>query len=251
MAEDRGWDGFFIWDHVLWRPRSDFSIFDPWVMLGAIACETSRMLIGTMVTPVARRRPWTLARETATVDRLSGGRLVLGVGLGSPDSDFSAFGEDAGLRRRAELLDEGLDVLDLLWQGGGSYEGRRYQVDVTDFGTPPLRGRVPVWVGGYWPSPPPMRRAARYDGAVFLRRGENGGLPGPLDPEEFGRCREQIDRLRTDPAAPFDHAVWGEAGRLSEVQDYERAGATWWLEAPDRELPFAQLRVRTAQGPPV
>ncbi len=87
------------------------------------------MRLGTMITPVSRMRPWKLASETIALDHLSGGRLVLSVGLGSIDNGFEAFGEETDRRVRAELLDEGLDILTGLWKGQPfRYNGKHYKI---------------------------------------------------------------------------------------------------------------------------
>ena len=161
-AEAAGWDGYFVWDGV-WGT-------DPWVTLGAIAATTKRIRIGTMITPPSRRRPWKLAAETATVDRLSGGRLILGVGLGAPDTGFEKFGEETNRRTRAELMDEALDIVTGLWQGQPfEYQGAHHHVQAGDLPLtcpPPVQQpRIPIWVGGE--SGPALRRAARWDGWII------------------------------------------------------------------------------------
>ena len=151
-AEAAGWDGFFVWDHVL---RSEtVPIVDPWVALAAVAVETERVRIGPLVTPVPRRRPSKLAREVVSLDHLSAGRVVLGVGLGSPpEPEFARFGEDADLRVRAAKLDEGLEVLAGLWTGERfDYEGQYHRVRDAVFLPRPIQSpRVPIWVGAFWP----------------------------------------------------------------------------------------------------
>src|SRR5436190_11797564 len=111
-AEAAGWDGLFLWDHLA-APDSEplpTPATDPWVAMSAIAARTERMRLGIMVVALARRRPWKVAREAVSLDRLSGGRLALGVGLGSGDySEFEALGEDPDRRVRADRLDEGLE----------------------------------------------------------------------------------------------------------------------------------------------
>jgi alkanesulfonate monooxygenase SsuD/methylene tetrahydromethanopterin reductase-like flavin-dependent oxidoreductase (luciferase family) len=168
-AEQAGWDGLFVWDHVTHRKALRRAIADPWVLLTAAALATERIRLGTMVTPVARRRVSKLAREVTTLDRLTGGRMVLGVGLGAPVPDeFGSFGEPADPKVLAARLDEGLTALNLLWSGEPvTFRGEHVVVaDVVFQPTPVRRPRVPVWVGGEWPARRPMRRAARWDGAV-------------------------------------------------------------------------------------
>src|SRR4051812_28157849 len=196
-AEAAGWDGFFVWDHVAYRPPVTH-VADPWVTLAAVAVRTERVRIGPLVTPLARRRPHQLARETVTLDRLSGGRLVLGVGLG-PDTtgefDPARFGEEGDPRERARLLDAGLERLQHYW--GGAFDPR------------PVRGRVPVWVASRWPNRRPLRRAARHDGVFPI------DLPGPEVLAEYvqGLSGEVVV---TNPPGT-DPAPW------------IAAGATWCL----------------------
>jgi alkanesulfonate monooxygenase SsuD/methylene tetrahydromethanopterin reductase-like flavin-dependent oxidoreductase (luciferase family) len=169
-AEDRGWDGFFLWDHVRYSPPT-LPVADPWIALTAVALATERVRIGPLVTPVSRRRPQKLARETATLDRLSGGRLVLGVGLGSDNhGEFEDFGEVSEPRERARLLDEGLDLLVRYWE---EFEPRPVQ-----------RPRIPVWAAARWPNRRPVRRAARWDGLFPI------DLPGP---EAAAELRGEVD----------------------------------------------------------
>ena len=159
-AEERGWDGFFVWDHIAYRPPVQ-AVADPWVALAAVASATSRLRIGPMVTPLARRRVHKLARETVTLDLLSSGRLTLGVGLGSArNGEFGPFGEIDDPRERAKLLDAGLEELVRYWAG-------EFQP------VPVQQPRIPVWVAGEWPNRRPVRRALRWDGLYPI------GLPGP------------------------------------------------------------------------
>lgn len=253
-AESCGWDGFFLWDHMLANKGQKMKVFDPWVVLAGIATVTQRIRMGTTVTPVARRRPWKLARETVSLDQLSNGRLNLGVGLGEPpDADFSFFGDDPTPKGRAERLDEGLAILEGLWKGKPfSFQGNHYQVErVTFLPTPIQKPRIPVWVGGFWPNPPPYRRAARWDGVIPLK---HNGWISPQDLEEIMRF---IRPLRK-PETPFDVAVIGSqpslgkgAAAQKKLGDLEKAGATWWLEAfylerQSAERFFHHIR----QGPP-
>jgi alkanesulfonate monooxygenase SsuD/methylene tetrahydromethanopterin reductase-like flavin-dependent oxidoreductase (luciferase family) len=179
-AEAAGWDGFFVWDHLAFVKAWRLRIADPWVLLTGVALATERLRLGPMVTPLPRRRPWKLARETVTLDRLSGGRLVLGVGLGEPPEDeYGSFGEPTDPVVRAAMLDEGLEVLTRLWSGETvSFAGRHYRVDEVAFRpTPVQRPRIPIWVAGAWPRPGPLRRAARFDGSCPLKVGPDGWSP--------------------------------------------------------------------------
>ncbi len=232
-AEAAGWDGFFLWDHLVMWWQAD--VADPWIALAAIAASTSRIRIGPMVTPLARRRPWKLARETVTLDRLSGGRLILGVGLGTHAEEFEHFGEPAGLTHRAAMLDEALAVLASLWSGAPfSFEGEHYHVKDAHFTPSPLqKPRIPIWVAGKWPNKPPFRRAARWDGAYPLGRGMS--FNEKLSPAQIREIVAYI-RAHRESDAPFDVAHEGATQGGGAAQDvglvapYAEAGATWWLE---------------------
>jgi alkanesulfonate monooxygenase SsuD/methylene tetrahydromethanopterin reductase-like flavin-dependent oxidoreductase (luciferase family) len=255
-AEDAGWHGFFLWDHMLFdgRPRP---IADPWVALAAIAENTSRIRIGTLVTPLARRRPWKLARETVTLDHLSGGRLILGVGLGAPsDVEFGRFGEDPDPVLRGEKLDEGLEVLTGLWSGEPfRFRGRHYRVDELSFEPSPLQTpRIPIWVGGVWPRKRAFRRAARWDGVFPLIR-RNGVMFGSPTPGELEAMTAYV-RAHRETAGPYDVVVGGEFPRQDPemgealVTAFAKAGATWMLEGPGDDQDLVYLRELIPQGPP-
>lgn len=201
-AEEQGWDGFFVWDHVRYSPP-ELEVADPWVALTAVALATERVRLGPLVTPVSRRRPHKLARETITLDRLSGGRLVLGVGLGSDNhGEFEDFEPVTDPRERARLLDEGLEKLTGYWNGG-------FEPGPVD--------RIPVWVASRWPARKPLRRAARFDGLFPI------DLP---EPEALAELRREVLALR-EPGAPFDIVVTNPAG--ADTEPWVAAGATWCL----------------------
>jgi alkanesulfonate monooxygenase SsuD/methylene tetrahydromethanopterin reductase-like flavin-dependent oxidoreductase (luciferase family) len=209
-AEQRGWDGFFLWDHVLYRPPVR-AVADPWVTLAAAAVATRRMALGPMVTPLARRRPHQLARETVTLDRLSRGRLVLGVGLGSDrtgEFDPDRFGEEGDARARARLLDQRLERLLAYWDG--------------EFEPAPVqRPRIPVWVAVRWPHRRPLRRAARFDGMFPI------DLPGP---EALAEYAGELRALR-QARGRFDIVVENPPG--TDPAPWIAAGATWCLTGFD------------------
>jgi alkanesulfonate monooxygenase SsuD/methylene tetrahydromethanopterin reductase-like flavin-dependent oxidoreductase (luciferase family) len=178
-AEATGWDALFLWDHIAFPVAADF--VDPWLALTAIALRTERLRFGPMVTPLPRRRPWKVARETVTLDCLSGGRLIFGVGSGIHREEFDRLGEEPDLKTRAAMLDEGLAVLTGLWSGEPfTFQGEHYAVDGAHFRPPPVqRPRPPIWVAGTWPRRKPLQRAARWDGYVP----DNPG-PGPFTPAD-------------------------------------------------------------------
>jgi alkanesulfonate monooxygenase SsuD/methylene tetrahydromethanopterin reductase-like flavin-dependent oxidoreductase (luciferase family) len=251
-AEEAGWEGFFLWDHVN-AGESGQPMLDVWVALAAMAMITTRIRLGATVTPVPRRRPWKLARETVTLDHLSNGRLTLGVGLGVPD-DYAPFGKDCDNQVRAAKLDEGLEILTGLWKGlPFEHHGQAYQVEKVTF-TPAClqQPRIPIWVGGWWPTRAPFRRAARWDGVIPLKQsGDN--LLTPQDVVEL------MDFIRGERSSnePFDVAIinWTDpfdpAAAAAKVAAYAEAGTTWWLESLYMQQNSLEgLRKRIRVGPP-
>jgi alkanesulfonate monooxygenase SsuD/methylene tetrahydromethanopterin reductase-like flavin-dependent oxidoreductase (luciferase family) len=255
-AERAGFDGYFLWDHIVFSNTGDGPpIVDPWVVLSVVAARTSRIRIGTVITPLPRRRPWQLAKTTTTLDRLSGGRVVLGVGIGSPAyGDFGIFHEPSGDRERAALLDEGLDVLAGLWSGAPfSYSGAHFTVDTVRFTPAPVqRPRIPVWVAGVLPARRPIARAARWDGMVPIRF-DAAGLVRP-SPADIAAVTGQIAELRGS-ADGYDMVVWAEvasdpAAVPALVREYGQAGATWWIETAKPEPGWWEgVQARVAAGP--
>lgn len=247
LAEASGWDGFFVWDHIVVSDGT--SVADPWVLLASIARSTETIELGPMVTPVPRRRPWVLARQATTVDHLSGGRLVLGVGIGfPPDVEFGTFGEPVDERRRADMLDEGLEILEGMWSGESfSYEGRHYRVESTSFGPRPVRRpRIPIWVAAGWGSPRPIRRASRYDGAFPVKWDMTDWRASEVE-----ELRGMIVGERGD-AEDFEIVIGGsfEAAR-QHSSAYEAAGATWYMAGPSQADSTEDLsRAITAGAPP-
>ena len=251
-AEQRGWDGVFVWDVIaLSLDDKPWPLVDSWTALAAIAAATSRVRIGPIVEAVARRRPWKLARETTSVDRLSGGRLVLGVGLGADaQSEFEAFGEDADERVRAEKLDEGLALLTKFWSGKHvKHRGRHYRVDQRAFlPTPIQRPRIPIWGGGAWPNRAPLRRALRWDGFVPIHPEWPDAV---LTPADYRAMRRSVTRVRGEGSFDLVLMTTYSGDRppmtLREIEKYERAGVTWWLQSGDT---LAKLRATIRRGPP-
>jgi len=245
-AEDAGWHGVFVWDHVRWR-EPIIDVADPWITLTAITAATERVRIGPMVTPLARRRPVKVARETATLDRLSGGRLTLGVGLGSDrsGSELSITGEQVDDKRRAQMLDEALQILTTAWSGEPvHHRGEHYTVDGMRFLPRPVQQPgIPVWVGGYYGNRAPLRRAARYQGFVPINLEH---------PDQLAEIVADLTALRradgTSDSPPYDIVVDLEPGR--DPAPYIEAGATWCLVGVPADAARADLvRAIIRDGP--
>jgi alkanesulfonate monooxygenase SsuD/methylene tetrahydromethanopterin reductase-like flavin-dependent oxidoreductase (luciferase family) len=257
VAEQHGWDGFFVWEPV-WG-------IDAWVALTAAAMTTERIRLGTMLTPLPRRLPWDVASQVATLDNLSGGRVILAIGLGAPDDRWWIFEDDPGRRERAERMDEALTLMEGLWSGEPfAYDGVHYHARAADRMIPPppvQRPRPPIWVVGAWPRPKSMRRAARLDGwlPAHMPKGEGDR---EMTPDVL---REGIDWLRERRAAQglsmdgYDVVAEGTtppdpdaAGAI--VRPWLEAGANWWIDAdwedmdPERVRAAALSRLRA--GPP-
>jgi alkanesulfonate monooxygenase SsuD/methylene tetrahydromethanopterin reductase-like flavin-dependent oxidoreductase (luciferase family) len=265
-AEQAGWDGVFIPDCICIDHESitDPAIFgaDPWVLLTAMAMRTERIRIGPMVTPVSRRRPWKLARETMTLDHLSHGRLILPVGLGAlDDAGFGRVGEATERKVRAHLLDEGLAILAGLWSGQPfSYEGAHYRVDNLAFlPTPVQQPRIPIWVVAAWPRERSMRRALQWDGILPNKMNADNSQES-MTPADVLEMKRYISERRTQ-TTPFDTVVEGEtpgdnpAQAREQLLPYAEAGVTWWLESmwserAGYEGPGGVLK-RIQQGPPM
>jgi alkanesulfonate monooxygenase SsuD/methylene tetrahydromethanopterin reductase-like flavin-dependent oxidoreductase (luciferase family) len=241
-AEVAEWDGFFVWDHLM--HAGDLPACDPWVALGAVAGRTERLTLGPLVTPLPRRRPWKVAREAVTLDRLTQGHSVLGVGIGTDHyREFAAFDEAAtNDRERAELLDEGLEVITSLWRGHRvNHTGAHFHVDdVLQIPEPIQAPRIPIWCAAIWPHSAPLRRAARWDGVVPM---------GRLTPSDVADLRTQVDRHRVG-TAPFDVALATAAASGSPIAEYEVAGVTWWLVSIDPRATMSSLQALVDNGPP-
>jgi alkanesulfonate monooxygenase SsuD/methylene tetrahydromethanopterin reductase-like flavin-dependent oxidoreductase (luciferase family) len=264
-AEEAGWDGFFLWDQVsktTLTPGAD-PMVDPWIALAAIALRTRTIRLGTLVTPLPRRRPWVLARQTVSLDHLSGGRLILGVGSGGGYFDFAALGEASNPKTLATLLDEGLEVLTGLWSGEPYHHaGNAYQIKEAQFLPRPCQlPRIPIWIAGMWPAKAPLRRAARWDGAIPI--GRDLPLTAMLSVEEM-RAVVQYIASQPDHSPSFEFVHSGISAGVDRVHDrevaaaYQQIGVTWWVEKilPERwgswtNWPLEAMRARIWQGPPV
>jgi alkanesulfonate monooxygenase SsuD/methylene tetrahydromethanopterin reductase-like flavin-dependent oxidoreductase (luciferase family) len=255
-AEEAGWDAFFLWDHINYNMRGSQEtpvMVDPWITLTAIALRTRRIQFGTMVTPLPRRRPWKIARETVTLDHLSHGRLILGVGLGSDRShEFSGFGETVDAREHGEMLDEGLEILAKLWSGEEvSYEGKHYQLsDVRFLPRPYQQPHIPIWVAGFWPNKKPFRRAAQWDGVFPLIREHE------ITPQNLREIVNYMQPYRTHER-PFAIVSSGRTSGTDKAADaatitaFIDAGATWWEETFTWQDTLEEVRRRIRLGPPL
>ena len=247
-AEEAGWEAFFVWDHLgfVWGQPS----CDPWVVLAAVATSTTRLKLGTALTPLARRRPQVVANALASLDLLSCGRVVFGAGLGGVAEEFTAFGDPGDAKERAARLDEGLTILDRLWSGATvRHRGPHYAVESVSLAPLPLqRPRVPIWIGGE--GAPALRRAARWDGWLAPATNPDGTMA--KSPKRITEMVAEIRRHRTTDA-PFEVAVDGysESGDPTLPRAYGAAGATWWLESiHGMRSPLDENMARIEAGPP-
>ncbi len=251
-ADKAGWDGFLLWDHLTWFTRAP--MVDPWTILGAIAGRTKNLRLGTIVTPLPRRRPQVIARQTATLDHLSNGRAILGVGLGGDARDYTAFGEEFNYKLLAEKLDEALDVITDLWSGEAVvHHGKHYKVDDVTFLPKPVQApRIPIWVGGA--SIGALKRASRYDGWVIGGPAPSANEKG-LSLRQVSKAIEKIRRYRGKDR-PFD-VVYGmefpeEEQLLKDtLQKADTVGVTWLVEGIyGLRYTKEQALERVNKGPP-
>lgn len=248
-AEEAGWDGFFIWDHIQFREPAA----DPWVALAAMAMRTKRIRLGPLVTPVPRRHIAKLAREVVTLDHLSGGRLIFGVGAGYAEfPEYRAFGDETDPKTRAAMLDEGLEVLGGLWSGNPvSHHGVHYQVECEGFLRALQKPRVPVWVAATWPAKKPLRRASRWDGVFPIVPNAVEGTE--ITPDDL-RSIVTYMRERRGGDGHYDIVKIGKTTDPSDtarVAQFADAGATWWMEYVFTwDTPMDAMRARLHKGPP-
>lgn len=264
IAEEAGWDGFFLWDQVsktTLTPAAD-PMVDPWIALTAIALRTRTLRLGPLVTPLPRRRPWMVARETVSLDHLSAGRLIFGVGAGGGHFDFEALGEVSDARALAALLEEGLEVLTGLWSGEHyTHKGAAYSIEEAQFLPRPLQTpRIPIWVAGVWPAKAPARRAVRWDGIIPI--GRDLPLAAMLTPAQMQEIVHYVT-AQPDYTPAFEIVHSGTTAGVDPAYDravvaaYQQVGVTWWMEKilPERwgswtDWPLAAMRQRIQQGPP-
>jgi alkanesulfonate monooxygenase SsuD/methylene tetrahydromethanopterin reductase-like flavin-dependent oxidoreductase (luciferase family) len=236
LAEASGWDGIFVEDYIVWQGDQNMPTYDPWVLLAAMAMRTTRVKLSTQITPLARRRPWKVAREAVTLDHLSSGRVILGVGLGDNvtvnEPSFAAFGEEMDAKRRARMLDEALDIIVGAWSGEPfSYEGEFYHVkEVKLLPRPVQQPRIPIWIGGAYPLKGPVQRAARWDGACLYKNKTHYMLP------EDVRALKAFVASQRGASAPYDISVGGSPRRedwdeeRAYIRSLAEAGSMWWIE---------------------
>ncbi len=259
-AEKAGWDGFFIWDQITGFGADN--VVDTQVALTAIAMSTERVRLGVLITPLARRRPAKYAREALSIDHLSNGRLICGVGVGNSKEEFADLGDGEDAKTRAEMVEEALQVITGLWKEQPfSFEGKHYHIENANFLPKPIQQpRIPIWMGGTWPRTAPMRRAAQWDGVFPLWSEQSPGKMMP--PEEFVKLIAFIKENRQSDL-PFDviHGGHSDAANAAEVvRPYAEAGITWWLESIDpwsfggdtaaETWPVEAMRARIIAGPP-
>lgn len=253
QAEEAGWDGCFAGD-AIWCE-------DPLIGLAAAAMTTRRIRLGTMVIPMPLRRPWKVASESVALDRLSDGRLILGLGAGAVWMGWQSFPDEVtDTRARAEMLDESIDILTLLYQRKPfDYDGRHYHLKLTlldEQHYPPRpiqQPRIPLWVPGIWPRKRSMARALKCDGLLAEKVGPDGQAQ-EVAPADIREIKAYVDANRT-LTTPFDIVASGKTAGLNRAQLKEKllpwhdAGATWWIEGLwDATEEQAAERIR--QGPP-
>lgn len=246
--EQAGWDGVFVAEYLYGT--------DAWVSLGAMAVRTERVMLGTLLTPPSRRRPWKLASELATLDRLSRGRALLTAGLGALDTGFAAVGEATDRKVRAQLMDEGLEIMERLWSGKPfKFAGEHYKINWNNQGsyTPYEKSRVPIWAVAAWGRPKSVARALRWDGIVPAGMEADGSFRA-VTPDEVKAIAAHAVENRSRPG-PFDIVIEGTTpvdpqGARDKVAPYAEAGATWWIESMWEAPNFKSVMKRIKAGPP-
>ncbi|GAG68932.1 MAG: LLM class flavin-dependent oxidoreductase [Promethearchaeota archaeon] len=256
VAEDAGWDAFFFWEPT-------YGI-DAWVTLAAIARETNKIRLGTLLSPISRMRPWKIASDVLTLDILSNGRVTLCVGLGAIDTGFEELGEEIDRKTRAELLDEGLEIMNGLWKWDlSNYDGKHYKInnlkDCEFFNRhPPPKliqsPRVPIWVVGAWPAKKSMDRTMKYDGIIPTIKRKQGEFE-KITPDHVREISAYVEGIRPS-STPFDIIIEGitpgdnTEAALSIVRPFAEAGATWWIESDWVNPNLDSILERVKLGPP-
>src|SRR5499427_4641567 len=251
LAESAGWDGVFAWEAA-------YGV-EPWSLLAAIAVRTGRIRLGTLLTPLPWRRPWKVASQVATLDQLSGGRAILGIGVGAIATDLPDTGEVTDIRGRAELLDDGIDLMRALWAGSTVYHGPHYDYECgrndLNRACQPVQERIPVWVVGVWPRPKSMRRVLRCAGIIPQYELEDRAA----GPDDARAVRAWLTGHGAGPGLDMvaeGETPAGEAVGAALVAPWAEAGCTWWLETRwemphDSAERMREITERIAAGPPV
>ena len=258
IAEESGWDGIFLEDYIIWQSHPDVPTYDPWITLAAMAMRTQRIRLGTMVTPIARRRPWKLAQELVTLDHLSQGRMILGVGLGDTgesigsDLSFAHFDEMLDPKQRAHMLDEGIEIITRVWSGEPfSFDGEFYKIrNVQMLPKPVQRPRIPIWVGGGYPNRGPVARALRWDGSCMYKQEGHW-----MQPEDVRSLRERVVAER-GTVEGYEITIGGaprwedENKQRAYLESMIAEGVTWWHEyIPPDVGDFKVQRKMIERGP--
>jgi alkanesulfonate monooxygenase SsuD/methylene tetrahydromethanopterin reductase-like flavin-dependent oxidoreductase (luciferase family) len=239
-AEQAGWDAVFVWDHLRWDVSSHLDVQDPWALLAAMAVRTERVRLGTSITPLSRRRPHVLAKQLVTLDHLSGGRSMLGVGLGEPpDADFADFGDDPDPKVRAARLDEGLGVLDGLLRGDRvDHDGEHFRIHAEMLPLPMQRPRPPIFVAGTVPHRRPLERALKWDGFFPI------GIEDSMSPEAIAEYLDGVDR-------PTGWDLFASLTPGVDPSEFAAVGVTWLVDSAWPVCDWvAELSGRIADGPP-
>lgn len=269
-AEQAGWDGVFHIDHLIdftaTDPEDHQPLNDPWITWAGVASKTDDITLGSYITPIPRRQPWQLARNLATLDQLSDGRVLLGAGLGAP-WDFEAFGESYDQQTLAERYDEALDVITGLWTGDPfSYDGDHFTVnDAVLRPSPVQEPRIPIVIGGWWPFKKPFQRAARWDGMIpqwpskFIGASWLDGMSEhmrdviPEEPAHEEEVRDMVEYYteQSDRAGEIILPVDVPAAPPDFAEFCADLGATWLLRDPiDGDESHATNIQRIRRGPP-
>jgi len=258
LAEESGWDGVFLEDYIVWQSQQNVPTYDPWIALAAMAMQTKRVRLGTNVTPLARRRPWKVAREAVTLDHLSNGRFILGIGLGDTgesvgsDISFTNFREVTDAKQRAQMLDEALDVIVGLWSGElFHYDGKYFHIKEVRFVPRPIQmPRIPIWVGGGWPLKGPTRRAARWDGSRLYKHQADS-----MTPEDIHALQAFVQQQRGslegyDIVVSTNRRNMDGEDERAYIRSLAEAGATWSAEyLPPNTGDLETVRSCIARGP--
>jgi alkanesulfonate monooxygenase SsuD/methylene tetrahydromethanopterin reductase-like flavin-dependent oxidoreductase (luciferase family) len=254
LVEKSGWDGLFIWDHVQAFPEwhRGLPFIDPWIALSIISMKTEKIFLGPYITPLPRRRPWQVYRQATSIDHLSKGRLMLGFGIGTPEFDFSSFGDTSDPKIKGEMLDEALEIINKFQtQEPFSYNGKYYNLNDVLLNPGPYKKKIPIFIAGQWPNKKPMRRAAKFDGVVPI----SSTWPEYLSPDEINELHQYIvsHRTRDDPIEIMVGGITpsDKSEGKSIIKKYEKVGMTWWSEDINAiRGPIDELIERIETGPP-